>query len=174
MVQEVAVRDEAGACAGGSSSAELAEPICGGSLPSARWPRRWTISRSFHGSSDDGGARGGWGGRESCSGATTTARRRGGRLRQRTWGELAVHDQAGACAGGSSSAQPAKPICGGTLPSTAAAETTEGLGAGVKGARAAPARPRGLAGEGALASASWGELAVRDEAGARAGGSSSA
>jgi hypothetical protein len=44
----------------------------------------------------------------------------------------------------------AEPICGGTLPSTAAAEATEELGAGVAGARAAPARPRGLAGEGGV------------------------
>src|SRR5215218_8718926 len=68
-----------------------------------------------------------------------------------------------------------EPICGGTLPSTAAAEATEELGGGCGGrARAAPALPRGLAGEGALASASWGEVAVHDQAGACAGGSSSA
>jgi hypothetical protein len=44
-------------------------------------------------------------------------------------------------------AQLAEPICGGTLSSTAAAETTEELRVGVKGARAAPAQPQRLPGE---------------------------
>ena len=90
--------------AGAVRRAACAEPICGGNSPSARRLRREAHAGPSHGGSDDGGAPGGCAGCGSCSGATTKARRRGGRLRQRTWGELAVHDQAGACAGGSSSA----------------------------------------------------------------------
>jgi hypothetical protein len=64
--------------AGAVRRAACAEPICGGSLPSARRLRRETHAGPSHGGSDDGGAPGGCAGCGSCSGATTKARRRGG------------------------------------------------------------------------------------------------
>ena len=83
---KVAVGDEAGACAGGSSSASsLRGADLRGEL-AVLTAAEVADELAVHGGSDDGGARGGRGGRESCSGATTTARRRGGRLRQRRLG----------------------------------------------------------------------------------------
>jgi hypothetical protein len=72
---KVAIRVEAGACAGGSSSASS---LRGADL-------RGDVAVHL-GCRDDGGARGGCAGSESCSGATTRARRRGGACVQRVGG----------------------------------------------------------------------------------------
>ena len=175
---KVAVRDEAGACAGGCSSAERTRSRSAGGpcRPPRRLRRRrgsgWVrrarelLRRNHDGSQKTGGGNrrgraaremgGRDGGTEDGTAAVFGAATRPCGLK------VAVRDEAEPSDGREQfGGAHAEPICGGSLPSSprlrwrtsspsTAAPTTEELGAGAVGARAAPAQPRGLAGEGGV------------------------